>query len=470
MTILQDMRERERGINAEIRAINEKVEDEGRDKLLASETRKYAALRTERTGVEARIAQLEQIDERSAAFARGRTELFGPGGGNGGGFGNDADTIYGRNSGQSYFRDLIAVAQPGDASAFEAANRLREHAVVVERAQSDLPREFRAGPHKRAGGTETRVNPNRTDGQGGFGVPPLWLMDEYVALLRAGRSTANRCHQLDLPPGTDSINIPKLATGTTTAVQTADAAAVSSTDLTDTSLVGPVRTIAGQQDIAQQLLDQSPISFDEIILKDLLSDYNQKLDIQVLSGSGAAGQVSGIFGAPPATVTYTDAAPTLPKLWPILTQSLSVVARTRFQSADSIVVTPQRWWWMVSQLDTAGRPLIASSGAGFNAMAVFDANAVEGVAGSIGGVPVVVDANSPSNFGAGVNQDRILVGKLQDVYLWEGALRTRVMTEVLSGTLQVRVQLFSYLALIANRYTAALSMVDGTGLISPAGF
>jgi hypothetical protein len=78
MTILQDMRERERGINAEIRAINEKVEDEGRDKLLASETRKYAALRTERTGVEARIAQLEQIDERSAAFARGRTELFGP--------------------------------------------------------------------------------------------------------------------------------------------------------------------------------------------------------------------------------------------------------------------------------------------------------------------------------------------------------------------------------------------------------
>jgi hypothetical protein len=57
----------------------------------------------------------------------------------------------------------------------------------------------------------------------------------------------------------------------------------------------PVRTIAGQQDFAIQLLDQSPWGWDEVVLEDLLADYNAKLDVQVISGSGAAGQVTGIL-------------------------------------------------------------------------------------------------------------------------------------------------------------------------------
>jgi hypothetical protein len=62
---------------------------------------------------------------------------------------------------------------------------------------------------------EKRVNPNRTDGQGGYFVPPIYLIDEFIPALRAGRTAANLCRQMDLPAGTDSINIPKIATGTT---------------------------------------------------------------------------------------------------------------------------------------------------------------------------------------------------------------------------------------------------------------
>ena len=49
---------------------------------------------------------------------------------------------------------------------------------------------------------------NRTDGTGGYFVPPLWLVDQYVPYLRAGRVLANLCHSLPLPGGTDSINLP----------------------------------------------------------------------------------------------------------------------------------------------------------------------------------------------------------------------------------------------------------------------
>ena len=53
-------------------------------------------------------------------------------------------------------------------------------------------------------------------GNGGYAVPPAWLMSQFVDLARAGRAYANLCNMQPMPPGTDSINIPKVATGTTT--------------------------------------------------------------------------------------------------------------------------------------------------------------------------------------------------------------------------------------------------------------
>src|SRR6185437_16884361 len=39
-----------------------------------------------------------------------------------------------------------------------------------------------------------------------------------------------------------------------------------------------------------------------------------------------------------------------------------------------------------------------------------------------------------------------------DLYLWEGELRSRTLSEVLSGTLQVRFQVYGYAASMPNRY------------------
>ena len=47
---------------------------------------------------------------------------------------------------------------------------------------------------------------------------------------------------------------------------------------------------------------------------DLIADYNQKLDLQVINGSGAAGQMKGVLNVAGINgVTYTDATPTLPE-------------------------------------------------------------------------------------------------------------------------------------------------------------
>jgi HK97 family phage major capsid protein len=391
----------------------------------------------------------------------------------------------------SYFLDLARDTLnrgDGDGGVGEARARLQRHTQELavdlparevrrdEAAERQADREMgRAGISRRSRGNmfEKRVNPNRTDGQGGNFVPPLWLIDEYIDLPRFGRTTANLCKTMDLPSGTDSINLPKVATGTLTGVQTADAGAVTSQDLTDTSVSAPVRTIAGQQDIAIQLLDQSPISFDEVVFADLLADYNAQLDTQVVNGSGASGQLGGILGVSGINaVTYTDATPTLPELWVPLLQSASKVATGRkVAPATGVVMTPSMWYWALSQLDTTTRPLLLGNGSAFNAMGEGGGIETDGPAGVFTyGLPAYLDGNIPSNLGGGTNETRVITARWQDLFLWEGSMRTRVLSEVLSNTLQVRLQVYNYVAFMGNRRPTSISVISGTGVIPTAGF
>ncbi len=43
-----------------------------------------------------------------------------------------------------------------------------------------------------------------------------------------------------------------------------------------------------------QLLDQSPINFDDVVFRDLTADDNRTLDQQLLTGSGSAGQLESL--------------------------------------------------------------------------------------------------------------------------------------------------------------------------------
>lgn len=389
----------------------------------------------------------------------------------------------------SYLRDLITVKTGrGSIPPEEARKRLDRHA---EEVRVDLPA-IEARQVAQRGGYRDEVRSDgesepaeisymreaaekrdltRVDGAGGEFVPPLWMVEDFIALARASRVTADLCNQMPLPPGTDSINIPRVATGTTVAIQTADNAAVSETDATTDSVQANVKTIAGQQDMAMQLLDQSPIAFDQVIFADLAEDHAVKTDVQVIDGSNASGQVRGILQIPSVdTTAYTDASPTVPELYPKLADSANVIASTRFRPVTAIIMHPRRWYWLLAAVDSANRPLVTMNAQGpQNAlMAANDGNpfAEGGPVGMTPFGPVYIDPNIPTDEGGGT-EDVIILTRPQELYLWEGAVRTRVLEEVLSGTLSIRLQLFNYVAFMPHRRPESTSIVSGTGLAAP---
>lgn len=405
---------------------------------------------------------------------------------------------------RSYFLDLASRYHATFGSRYEDSNgaveRLERHGREVaeempkreaareRRAQEQVERaerDFRASVG-RAGGLsaspfEQRVNPNRTDGQGGFFVPPLWLIDEYIPFLRAGRVAADLCRGMDLPPGTDTINIPKLATSTLTGVQTADNAAVTSQDFTDTSVSAGVKTIAGQEDVAIQLIEQSPGQIiDQVVMEDLLADYNKQVDAQVLTGTGSSGQVLGLLPVSnytsTNTITWTEATPAGVSFNMAVGAAASKTAYTRYDLTNvNALVHPRRWFWFATALDggTTGRPLVNKVDTGFNLSAVgVDPAPEQGRVGHFPfGLDCYIDGNVPAVATAGGaitagTNDLGIVAKWDDFWLFEGALRTRVLPEILSGTLQIRFQVFNYVAFLV-RYGQSISVIQGTGMAAP---
>jgi hypothetical protein len=300
---------------------------------------------------------------------------------------------------------------------------------------------------------------------GGNFVPPEYLGDLYAATARAGRPFADAIPiKLQHNAGTGmNITLPRITTGTSVAeIVTENSTTVSSTDIVEALLTVPVRTIAGQQDVSQQLLDHSQPGIDQVIFVDLRSAYDAKLDTFLLAGTGNSGQHLGIRAVSGTNaITYTQATPTAALTVPPIYNGIQSVASNRFMPADLILMHPRRAAYLASNLSSTF-PL-------FQLGDLYQASGtqVQGMVQNFAGLNVVLDANIATNYGAATNQDEIYVIRAQDLVLWEGDLQARVMEQTLSNTLTVRLQLYAYSAFASGRFPKSISVISGTGLVAP---
>jgi HK97 family phage major capsid protein len=438
--IVADLLAKRADANAALTALADKAKDEKRA-LDQTETADFDRHEADIRALDERLTELDaQIRADEAAEALQRKYAAKPGEG----VTREPSTYRSGYGGQSYFRDLHMVRKTGDRDALARLQR-NDKEVAEKRALST------------------------TNGAGGEFVPPLWLEDEFVKIARPGRVTANLTPTRPLPPGTDSINVPKVTGGTAVATQATQNSGVNVQDLTTGSISSGVTTIAGGQTVSLQLIEQSPLNVDDIVLGDLAADYAVKLNTKVLSGAGTGGDPTGIFALSGTNaITFTSASPTVAALYTKLAGAVQAIHSARYLPPDTIIMHPSRWAWIVSQFDSSNRPLVVPAAQGpMNAVGTTGEPAAQGYVGSMLGLPVYVDATITTTFGAGTNQDRILVARMSDLMLWESNLRAETFEQTYANQLSVFIRVYNYMSFQAGRYPKSISVIDGTGLVAP---
>jgi len=335
-----------------------------------------------------------------------------------------------------FFRDLYH-AHKGER---DAQDRLARHRV--EREARDLS--------------------SSNDTGGADFVAPIYLEELYVPVQRQARAVVNTIPTLPLPDGGMTVSMPKLDTGVSVAAA-ADNGSVSETDATTSTVTASVRLFAGQQDISVALFERT--NMDAIIMADLVSAYDAALESAVINGtSGANSHVGLIQVSGTNTVTYTDASPTaaetVPKVYDAI-QKVEVGTAGRYK-ATHIAMHPRRAAFLAANL---------SSTFSLFQVGTYNQAVGEQAGGSVlsfAGIPVVTSTGIPTNLGAGTNEDTIVVYAADTMRFMEGPLRTRVLSEVLSGNLTVRLQAYSYSCFASERLPASISEIGGTGLVTPS--
>lgn len=370
------------------------------------------------------------------------------------------ERTYRQGSRSSFFADAYGSRFGDD---FQARERLQRHAQECRVEGEDAER--------RDDGESRAV----TTTQFGGLVIPVYLPEMFAAILRNGRGFANACNRMiKLPDSGLSVIIPRGNTGVTVAPQATQNTAASNTDLDyNTDLTIPVRTVAGAQDVSRQSLERGYPGIDEIIYMDLVAAYAARLDSSVINDDGTAGTHKGVRSAAGiATVTYTDATPTVPEAYPKFADAVQRIGTNRKLPAQLWTMHPRRWGWLLASLDSQSRPLIVPDAfAAYNAMGDAQMSKFgEGqLVGMLQGLPVLVDANIPTTVGAGT-EDVVLGNRMDDLYLMEegdGMPRRFRFDDVGSANLTVKLLVYAYSAFSAERYGAATSLVTGTGLIAP---
>lgn len=316
----------------------------------------------------------------------------------------------------------------------------------VERARAEALAEYRS-----------------TTGNFGGLVVPQYLTDRFAPVLKSGRPFLSAVTSVPLPEAGMNLTIPRGSTGTSVAAQETQNTAVSNTTYTESDLVVPVRTFAGQQVVSRQAIDRGT-GIGEILMADLYAEYATKVNVSAISGDGSGGGHWGILNTTSVqTASWTGT--TGASLLSSIHNAIGKVNQSRYMAADVIFMHPRRWAWLCAQSDTAGRPLVQIDGPGFNAQGNGDA-AGYGAVGSVAGLPVIIDAGIPTTLGSSTDEDRIIVTRRSDVLFMEdaGAPVGLNFEEVLGDQLSVQMVAFGYSAFTAGRYPVATCNIEGTGL------
>lgn len=300
-------------------------------------------------------------------------------------------------------------------------------------------------------------------------VVPQYLVSSFAQLRRAGRPTLDISTNQALPAAGMTLNIGRLTTGVTSYVQASENSAPTESSPDDTLLTVNVNTVASMFDLSKQAILRGT-GVETQLLGDAVRSYQTKVDQLALNGSGSSGEHRGILNTSGINATtYTDATPTWAEFFPKLVAAITDISTNFYGGASHIVAHPSIIGCWLRALDTTNRPQFGNTaGNPMNAAATFDRPAYDMGGLQILGLPVIADANMPTNLGTGTNESAVIVGDFSESYIWEdnGGSPLYVRFEQPDGNIAIRTVVFGFSAYTAGKYPTAFSAITGTGLIA----
>ena len=300
-------------------------------------------------------------------------------------------------------------------------------------------------------------------------VIPQYLVSEFAGIRRPGRPVLDISSNAALPAQGMTVNIGRLTTGVTSYVQASENSAPTESSPDDTLLTVNVNTVAAMFDISKQAVLRGT-GVETQLLGDAVRSYQSKLDALAVNGSGSSGEHRGILNTSGINATtYTDASPTWAEFFPKLVAAIQDISSNFYGGATHIVAHPSLIGCWLRALDSTNRPLFnATAGNPFNAPGTFDRPAYDMGGLQILGIPVIADANVPTNLGVGTNETAVIVGDFRESYIWEdnGGSPLFVRFEQPDGNIAIRTVVFGFSAYTAGKYPTAFSAITGTGLIT----
>jgi len=434
-TLLETLIERRAAVAAEAQEILDTVEAETRSLTEDEETRS-ASLTAQMKDLTDRI-NLQEAVERSrhiAEAAAAKVTIT-----------HEPHEYRADNSHEvSFFRDLAAHnGLVGGSNVDQANERLARHAKNI---------------------LETRAG-SATAGAGGDFTAPVWLEAQFAEALRWASPTWDACKQVELQTDGNTFTVPRVATGTQIGVQGTENTDIDNRDIVEDTVTGVVDTVAGFYDVSLKAVERSTNGiFDLVITQDLLAEYVRAKDEYILSF------IQGLAEA--NNVTFTSSSPTAQEFLTAVAQSVSQIATNRKigNIPTTTIMTPAQWYNLLSEADTTGRPVVASTGlANYNAQGVTPTGIAQGVAGKLAiGSDVILDGNLPSATVSEVSTTPIITAIMSEIWAMETAAgpTLEVFRAPGSATNTLRYRCYGYVSALCRR-GESVSIISGTGLANP---
>jgi len=270
---------------------------------------------------------------------------------------NEPDQLYVAGGQSNYFLDLYRSKVQGHREATERINRHME----IERASA-------------------------TSGELAGVVVPRYTTD-LVGIAREGRPFLNTL--VSRPVLSMTTIVPRVVTSATTGAQETENTAFTTSAIDTEEVSITTKTVAGYTDVSVQAMDFGALD-QNWVMQELLADLYARMDYYALNGSGAAGQPEGLFDSDGTNVVDADSVSGFAEHYATVIQAASLIRKNDFRVPTHFVLSPERWYSLLSATDTEGRPLAGILG---SAPTNVGGNTEVGVSGVFGGLPVVVDQN-----------------------------------------------------------------------------